>query len=101
MLRDALSACEGHFVCDCCGVGADWSPAQLKEIAHTLRGSWKPVAAPEDLAEDFQSVMASSMGKRVADARLRVRLAPGARVVYFARVMPTIEDLLRGNPILS
>lgn len=92
-LRDALRACEGHFVCDCRGVGEDWSPNQLRQIARTLRGGWKPVAAPEHLAEDFQSVMAVSMRKRVADVRLRVNLAPGARVVYFARVAPAIEDL--------
>ena len=92
-LREALRVCEGHFVCDCRGVGEDWSPDQLRHIARTLRGGWKPVAAPEHLAEDFRSVMATSMRKRLADVRLRVRLAPGARVVYFARVAPTIEDL--------
>ncbi len=92
-LRDALRACEGHFVCDCRGVGEDWSPDQLRQIARTLRGGWKPVAAPEHLAEDFRSVTATSMRKRLADVRLRVRLAPGARVVYFARVAPTRADL--------
>jgi hypothetical protein len=92
-LRDALHACEGRFVCDCRGVGEDWSPNQLRQIARALRGGWKPVAAPEHLAEDFRAVMATSMRKRLAEVRLRVNLAPGARVVYFARVAPTIEDL--------
>jgi hypothetical protein len=92
-LRAALRACEGKFICDCRGIGDDWSYVQLREIARTLLGTWKPVAAPDLLADDFRAVMTATMEKRAAGVFLRVSPAGGGRVSYFARVMPTIDDL--------
>jgi hypothetical protein len=90
-LRDALRDCEGAFVCDCRGVGDDWSYEQLREISRTLLGSWKPVAAAEELADDFRTVMRTTMSKRAAGVTLQVRTR--GRVSYLGRVMPDIEDL--------
>jgi von Willebrand factor type A domain len=92
-LAATLQACQGRFVCDCRGVGDSWRDDELRQIAHALRGTWAPVAAPEDLADDFRAVLTASMAKRVPDVRLRIRLAGQARVSYFAQVMPSIEDL--------
>ena len=92
-LKEALTACAGRFVCDCRGIGANWSPEQLKQIARSLNGGWKPISEPEHLTEDFEEVMNRSTRKQVADVTLRVRVAPGARIARLARVMPDIEDL--------
>ena len=93
LLAGALEECRGRFVCDCRGVGDEWSLTQIKEITGALLGDWKPIAAAEQLADDFRAVMARSMDKRVTDVKLRVRCAPTATVTHFARVMPTIEEL--------
>jgi hypothetical protein len=92
-LRASLKECEGHFVCDCRGVGDGWRDDELRQIAHTLLGTWAPVATPEQLAGDFRAALTASMAKRIPGARLRIRLYGQARVTYFAQVMPSIDDL--------
>lgn len=92
-LAAALAHCSGRFVCDCRGVGEDWSMTQLKQIAGALLGTWKPIAQPDQLAGDFREVLSRSMRKRVGDVVLRVRKPPVARIVYLARVRPDIEEL--------
>ena len=93
VLRAALKACEGHFVCDCRGVGDGWRDDELRLIARALLGTWAPVAAPEQLADDFRAALTASMARRIAGVRLRIRLYGRSKVTYFAQVMPSIEDL--------
>jgi hypothetical protein len=92
-LRAALKAYEGHFVCDCRGVGDGWRDDELRQIARALLGTWAPVAAPEQLADDFRAALTASMARRIAGVRLRIRLYGRSKVTYFAQVMPSIEDL--------
>jgi hypothetical protein len=92
-LAVALKACQGHFVCDCRGVGDGWRDDELRQIARALLGTWAPVAAPEDLADDFRAALTASMAKRIPDVVLRIRLYGQATVSYLAQVMPSIEDL--------
>jgi hypothetical protein len=92
-LAAALRACGGHFVCDCRGVGDGWRDDELRQIARALLGTWAPVAAPEDLADDFQAALTASMAKRIPDVVLRIRLYGQTTVSYLAQVMPSIEDL--------
>jgi hypothetical protein len=92
-LSAALTQCAGHFVCDCRGVGDGWKPSELRRIAHTLLGTWAPVAAPQQLADDFQAVLTATMAKRVTGVLLRITPKRGTKVSYFAQVMPSIEDL--------
>jgi hypothetical protein len=92
-LAAALARCAGHFVCDCRGVGDDWKPGELREIARTLLGTWAPVAAPQQLADDFRAVLTGAMAKRATGVLLRVRLTGATKVSYLAQVMPSIEDL--------
>jgi hypothetical protein len=89
----ALKACEGHFVCDCRGVGDGWRDDELRQIARTLLGTWAPVAAPEQLADDFRVALTASMAKRIPGVLLRIRLYGQTKITYFAQVMPSIEDL--------
>lgn len=88
-----LKACEGHFVCDCRGVGDGWRDDELRQIARTLLGTWAPVAAPEQLADDFRAALTASMAKRIPGVLLRIRLYGQTKITYFAQVMPSIEDL--------
>jgi von Willebrand factor type A domain len=92
-LRVTLKACEGHFVCDCRGVGDGWRDDELRQIARTLLGTWAPVAGPERLADDFRAALTASMAKRIPGVLLRIRLYGQTKITYFARVMPTMEDL--------
>jgi hypothetical protein len=92
-LQAALTACGGHFVCDCRGVGDGWRPSELRKIARSLLGTWAPVAAPEELADDFRAAATTAMAKRAAGVLLRIRLSGQTKVSYFAQVMPSIEDL--------
>jgi hypothetical protein len=80
-------------VCDCRGVGDGWRDDELRLIARALLGTWAPVAAPEQLTDDFRAALTASMARRVAGVRLRVRLYGQSKVTYLAQVMPSIEDL--------
>jgi hypothetical protein len=92
-LPAVLKTCEGHFVCDCRGVGDGWRVEELRDIAHALLGTWKPVAAPAQLADDFREALRASMAKRIPGVVLRVRPTGRSRVTYFAQTMPSIENL--------
>jgi hypothetical protein len=92
-LAGVLKACEGHFVCDCRGVGDGWRVDELREIARALLGTWAPVAAPKDLADDFRAALTASMAKRIPDVVLRITLYGQTKVSYLAQVMPSIEEL--------
>jgi Mg-chelatase subunit ChlD len=97
-LNRALEECAGRFVCDCRGVGDDWQLDQLKQIAAALRGTWKPIAKPEELAADFREVTSALMRKRTTDVVLRIRKPPASKLVQLARVFPDIEDLMAHLP---
>lgn len=84
---------EGEFTCDCRGVGTDWQVDELRAIASALLGTVDIVADPEDLAEDFATMMRTSMSKAIADMTLRLWTPAGARIEFVKQVAPTVEDL--------
>ncbi len=92
-LARALQDCAGVFQADCRGVGTDWSPAQLREIAGHLLGTVALVANPAQLAQDFRDTLAAAMGKSVADVRLRLWMPKNARLVAIKQAFPTEIDL--------
>ena len=53
-LAHTLQQCSGVFQADCRGVGTDWSPGQLREIADALLGTTQLIANASGLAEDFR-----------------------------------------------
>jgi hypothetical protein len=81
------------FQCDCRGVGADWNVDELRAISSALLGTVDIIADPEDMEEDFRSMMEAAMGRGVADARLRFWAPQGAQVLFVRQVAPQIEDL--------
>ena len=92
-LRAALEACEGHFQCDCRGIGTDWEVHELRQIASTLLGSVDMVADAGDLVADFTAMMDAAMGKKANDVALRLWTPQGADVAFVRQVAPAIEDL--------
>ena len=92
-LGTAISRCEGVFSCDCRGVGTDWEVAELRRISTALLGTVDIVPDPAGLAADFSAMMATAMGKQVADVALRVWTPQHAAIQFVKQVAPTVEDL--------
>ena len=92
-LQAGIDAGRGFFQCDCRGVGEDWEVNELRGIASALLGSVDIIAQPEGMAEDFQAMMRASMGRGVADAKLRVWTPQGSQLLFVRQVSPTIEEL--------
>lgn len=99
-LDAALAGAKGVFQCDCRGIGSDWVVNELRKISDALLGTVDIVAAPEDLEEDFASMIRTSMSRGVSDARLRVWAPQGSEVLFVRQVAPAVEDLTpRGERI--
>jgi len=92
-LDRVLAGLEGRFQCDCRGVGTDWRVSELRRIASALLGSVDIIAEPEDMADDFRSLMQTAMGKSTGNVSLRLWTPQGASVAFVRQVAPTIEDL--------
>ena len=92
-LGEEIGLSEGEFTCDCRGVGTDWEVDELRAISTALLGTVDIVADPEDLADDFASMMRASMSKSIPDLTLRLWTPVGARVEFVKQVAPTVEDL--------
>jgi hypothetical protein len=92
-LDASLDVCDGHFQCDCRGVGADWEVSELREIADRLIGDVDVIREPEHMAADFTAMMERSMGRAVNDVALRVWTPQGASIGFVKQVAPEIVDL--------
>ena len=92
-LGTAISLCDGVFSCDCRGVGTDWEVAELRRISSALLGTVDIVPDPAGLAADFSAMMATAMGKQVADVALRVWTPQHAAIQFVKQVAPAVEDL--------
>src|ERR1022692_2316120 len=92
-LGTAISLCEGVFSCDCRGVGTDWEVAERRRISTALLGTVDIVPDPAGLAADFSAMMATAMGKQVADVSLRIWMPQQAPIQFVKQVAPAVEDL--------
>jgi hypothetical protein len=92
-LATVLRACQGRFVCDARGVGADWSGTELRQVAAALLGSADGLPDPNELVADFTSMTEAAMGKSVAEATLRLWTPAGAKVRFVKQVFPHVADL--------
>jgi von Willebrand factor type A C-terminal domain/von Willebrand factor type A domain len=91
--RDAVEAARGVFQCDCRGIGDGWVVDELRYVANALLGSVDLIADPEQLADDFQTMMREAMGRGIPEATLRVWAPQGAQVLFVKQVAPSIVDL--------
>ena len=92
-LVEVLRGCEGVFQCDCRGVGTDWSPSQLRQIAAELMGAAQIIAEPAGMEADFQATIASAQSRAVREVRLRIWTPKTARIVSCKQMSPEIVDL--------
>jgi hypothetical protein len=92
-IKRALRNAAGAVQCDCRGIGTDWEVAELRRIADALLGTVDIVAAPADLAADFEGMTARAMAKLSPDVAMRVWIPRGARIRFVRQVAPVIVDL--------
>ncbi len=104
-LDRAIVECTGRFQVDCRGVGVQWKVEEVRKIAQALLGSVDIIPQPQQMAQVFADIMATSMGRGVADAELRVWAPQGAQVMFVRQVSPQVEDLsprrTQINPLTS
>lgn len=94
VLEKVLGRIKGRFQCQCRGIGEDWQPQQLLQIAEALLGEAKIVANGEAMAADLRDTFGRAAALRAANVRLRFIVPPKmARVVSVRQMSPTIVDL--------
>lgn len=89
----AIQSCTGAFQADCRGVGDRWQVDEVRRIASALLGTVDLIPQPEQMAEEFKTLMRASMSRGVASAELRVWAPQGAQVLFVKQVSPNLEDL--------
>ena len=92
-LEAVLRNCEGRFICDTRGVGADWVAGELRAVASTLLGTADGLEDPRELPAAFQAMTQAAMGKAVPEAALRVWTPAGSVVRFVKQAFPQVEDL--------
>lgn len=92
-LAEVLRACEGRFICDSRGVGADWSGSELRTVASALLGTADGLPDPAGLVDDFRSMTEAAMGKSLAEVSLRLWTPAGSTTRFVKQVFPHMEDL--------
>lgn len=83
----------GHFQCDARGVGDRWVVDELRKISTALLGTVDLIARPEDIAEDFATLVRKSMARGVAAVDLRVWTPQGSQMLFVKQVAPEVDDL--------
>lgn len=93
-LDEAIQAAQGHFQCECRGVGDGWRPNELLKIANGLMGSAKAVANGPAMEQDLRETFARAYAKTAADVKIRLIVPPkAAKIVSIKQVAPEIVDL--------
>jgi hypothetical protein len=92
-LDQRMARAVGHLQVDCRGVGANWEVGELRRIASTLMGTVDLIPRPDQMAQEFATLMRQAMARGVAAADLLVWAPQGARVLFVRQVAPTVEDL--------
>src|SRR2546421_6962354 len=92
-LAATLRACEGRFICDARGVGADWVGTELLTIASALLGTADGLPDPAGLVDEFRAMTEAAMGKGLAEVALRAWTPAGSTVRFVKQAFPHVEDL--------
>jgi hypothetical protein len=94
VLENVLGDVRGRFQCECRGIGDDWKPVQLLQIAEALMGTARLVSSGDDIAADLKETFEHAAARRAANVRLRLIVPPKmASIAKVLRVSPTVIDL--------
>ncbi len=92
-LLRAIGGCEGHFACDCRGVGTDWIIEELSTISSALLGTVDIIPSPAGMPAEFARIIDRAMSKNVGDVWLHLWTPKGSRLGYVKQVYPIEGDL--------
>jgi len=92
-LATVLRECEGRFVCDARGVGADWVGGELLTVASALLGTADGLPDPAGLVSEFRAMTEAAMGKGLAEVALRLWTPASAVIRFVKQAYPHVEDL--------
>jgi von Willebrand factor type A C-terminal domain/von Willebrand factor type A domain len=92
-LAATLGSCEGRFICDARGVGADWVGTELLTVASALLGTADGLPDPAGLVDEFRTMTEAAMGKGVAEVALRLWTPANSTVRFVKQAFPHVEDL--------
>jgi hypothetical protein len=90
-LDRALEAATGVFECDCRGVGGDWEVGELRKIATALLGTYDSVPKPDQLTNDFVSMLERALARPIGSVALQVRTTQGGGVEFLKQLDPDID----------
>ncbi|GAA1680694.1 VWA domain-containing protein [Glycomyces endophyticus] len=88
-----LDYCEGRFACDAVGIGVDWDPDQLKQIADRFHGTRAFIEDLADLTDHFTEVCGKAMGRAYGEVAILVKTPADVSVASLRQVYPTLQDL--------
>ena len=94
-LMAELLRCQNLFQADCRGVGTDWEPVQLREIADQLMGTARIIPDAGGMEADFRDTLQKALSMSVGNARIRVSTPKSgkAKLVFMKQMSPAILDL--------
>ncbi len=92
-LLNVLNECDGLFQCDCWGVGTDWEPKQLKNVASKLMGTADIIPQPAGIESVFGNAVTGAKGRSVRDVRLRLWTPKNAKIMSCKQMNPDIAIL--------
>jgi hypothetical protein len=92
-LASAIEQCRGIFQCDSWGVGADWSPTQLRLISNALLGSADAVPDPNNLEHMFRAAQQRAASRGISDVTLRLQVPRNVQVIGVQQQSPELVDL--------
>ncbi|CUU57130.1 von Willebrand factor type A domain-containing protein [Parafrankia irregularis] len=92
-LEATVSHSEGHFRCDCRGIGVDWKAEDLLLISDRLQGTSLDAPTGSDLQRDFRGLVTAAADRAASAVRLQVWVPLGAHIRYVKQVAPTIQAL--------
>jgi hypothetical protein len=92
-MAEVLADCRSLFTCDALGIGGDWEPAELAEIARELQGTSDSVPQSQDLADVIHGLVLTAMSRVLRNVALRVRCATGTSLNVLEETLPNVVDI--------
>lgn len=93
VLLQEIERCKGLFQADCRGIGTDWSPDDLRTIAHALMGTADAIPDPAALEADFSQALTHALARSTGGVRLDLWRPATSRLVSLKQMQPEAYDI--------